>query len=187
MTEYEEIMARWYGERSGPGSTVEFSKPYRDFVENFIYAYQIKRVLDLGCGDGVIASHINWQGAAYLGVDCIRERVDRNRKEYPQLDFEHSDLRLVKPQYDLVLVKDVIQHWPLQDVVEWLAMFVKCEFKYALITNCNYAAIEPVNSDVPLGGWRPIDLTAPPFSVGKVVLSWGVPNKDVVLVRGMGL
>lgn len=180
---HEQIMSRWYTEKSGPGSTLEFSKPYRTFIEQFIFKHQIQSVCDLGCGDGVIASAIQWQGADYFGVDCIAERVERNKKLYPLLQFAHFDLRGVEPAEDLVLMKDVIQHWKTSEIVEWLEHFTRwCPFKYALITNCNYG--ETVNLDIETGGWRAIDLTKPPFSVGKVVFSWGIPNKDVVLIEG---
>ena len=40
-----------YGTESGPGSSIECSKPYLDFLQEFCNSYSIKSILDLGCGD----------------------------------------------------------------------------------------------------------------------------------------
>lgn len=182
---HEKIFTPQYTDRSGPGSTVEFSAPYRSFVERFIIENRIKSVYDLGCGDGVVASNIDYHGALYLGIDCIAERVERNRMLYGHIgQFECRDLRSAHPRSDLVLVKDVIQHWTTDEIIAWLAHMRRCAFRYALITNCTYG--ETVNTDVETGGWRAIDLTKPPFGVGQVVFQWGEPNKDVVLLAGAG-
>jgi SAM-dependent methyltransferase len=189
VSDHAEVMTRWYTEKSGPGSTVEFSAPYRAFVGHFIFEHDVQSVVDLGCGDGVIASHINWRNANYVGIDCIAERIERNRLQYPLLNFACADVRTCCFSTDLVLVKDVIQHWPTADIVEWLSYLRRTSaFKYALITNCNYeryGSIEgKVNTDVPIGGWRAIDLIKPPFEIGEIAFSWGQPNKDVVLIGG---
>ncbi len=188
MINHEHVMAPQYAERSGPGSTLEYSAPYRAFVERFIIEHRIGSVTDLGCGDAVVASAINYHGAAYHGVDVVRERVVSNQLRYPTMSFEHADLRTVRPRADLVLVKDVIQHWSTAEIIEWLGMMKQCSFRFALITNCNYGPT--VNADIETGDWRAIDLTKPPFSVGEVIFSWSGTThdstKDVVLVKGQG-
>jgi len=182
---HEEIFAPQYIDSSGPGSTLEFTKPYRLFVGKFILAHEVMSVYDLGCGDAVVGTGIPLYGASYLGVDVIPERIERNRQQYAMglHKFEAADLRHCYPSADLVLVKDVIQHWSNDEIVKWLAHLRACPFKYALITNCSYGE---VNGDIKTGGWRAIDLTKPPFSVGEIVFSWGEPNKDVVLIKGLG-
>jgi hypothetical protein len=180
VAEHAEIFTPQYAERSGAGSTLEFSAPYRAFVERFLAEHRdVCTVRDLGCGDGVVASGIAWGNVAYVGVDCIEGRVRRNRALYPRLSFECGDLRR-SAAADLILVKDVIQHWATSEIQDWLRSF--SGFRYALVTNCCYG--DTINVDTWTGGWRAIDLTRPPFGRGEVVLSWGSPNKDVVLLRG---
>jgi SAM-dependent methyltransferase len=181
MTQHQSIFTPQYTDFSGPGSTFDFSAPYRHFVEAFLrdHLSTVKTVLDLGCGDGVVASNIDWQGAKYHGYDVIAERVQKNRTLYPHLEFDHADLRTVPLDADLVLCKDVIQHWSTPEVADWVLTLKSV--RYALITNCAY---DPVNGDIGTGGWRSIDLTKPPFSIGKVVFSWGDRRKDIVLIEG---
>lgn len=179
---HEDVFTPQYALKSGPGSTRFFAAPYVKFVERFIEAHDVKSVLDLGCGDLAFTAHLKMRGAQYTGVDVIASRVEKNRAIRPGWKFIHSDLRDVRPEADLVLVKDVIQHWSSQDIADWLRALEGAPFRYMLVTNCQYGPT--VNTHCPTGGWRAIDLTKPPFGVGEVVFRWGKPNKDVVLIRG---
>lgn len=183
--DHEAIFTRQYTDRSGPGSTPDFTAPYRTFLETFIRESQVRTILDLGCGDLEVMSRVDLGRARYRGVDVIKERVQRNDRKHPHLRFEQRDIRTWEfPRSDLVICKDVVQHWSTAEVTAWLELVAHCgrDFKYLLVTNCNYGAT--VNTDILSGGWRAIDLTARPFSIGEVVFSWGTPNKDVVLIRG---
>jgi hypothetical protein len=126
-----------------------------------------------------------WWSTTYQGIDVIEERVWRNRELYA-LDirspyFDCGDIRRTTLEgYDLVVCKDVIQHWATQEILDWLKHLQAQRFKWALITNCNYGPT--VNQDIVTGGWRAIDLLAPPYSIGERVFYWG--TKDVVLIEG---
>lgn len=202
---HEAIFTPQYIERSGPGSTLEFSRPYRDFVDRFIQNHGIASILDLGCGDGVVGMNIPLSGAEYIGVDVIKDRIERNREKYCSGDryersaairpyphmFAHGDLRTFPLDFDLVLCKDVLQHWSTHDVCVFLDRLRanRDRFRFALITNCNYGPT--VNTEIETGGWRALDLTKPPFSIGEVVYSWGNDEttagyKNVVLIKGRG-
>ena len=181
MIDHKKIFTPQYESYSGPGSTELFSRPYRSFLEEFIKTHKIASILDLGCGDMEIMSRVNLHDARYIGIDCIEERTQRNRLLHPHFVFQTCDLREVFPTSDLVICKDVIQHWSTNEILVWLSQLVACNFKYALITNCAYG---DMNADITTGGWRAIDLTKPPFSLGEIVFSWGSPNKDVILLLG---
>lgn len=147
---------------SGEGSLEVHTKGYREFLQNFLATYKIKSVVDLGCGDWQIASLMNWEGIHYIGIDVVDNVIEKNKELYgkDQVEFHCFDVFTHElPTADLLIVKDVLQHWPNKDI---LAFFPRLfSFKYALITNCilgNY-----VNVDIPLGIFRPLNLNAPPF------------------------
>lgn len=182
---HEAAFTPQYVERSGLGSTLDFTEPYREFLSRFVEERGVVSVLDLGCGDMTVMKNTDLRGARYRGVDVVRERLSRNRAICPGWDFEHRDVHAWTPDAaDLIVVKDVLQHWSTADVKEWLARLAGARFRFALLTNCNYGPT--VNSDIKTGAWRALDLTAPPFGLGEVVFSWtvGEIRKDVVLVRG---
>lgn len=178
---HQQIFTPQYTEFSGPGSTFEASAPYREFLSNFIEERAIRSILDLGCGDLVVMSNTDLHGASYHGIDCIPDRIARNAKRHPEKLFSVGDIQTTKTgDADLVVCKDVVQHWSTPEILAWLEHLKTQPFKYALVTNCNYGAT--VNLPIHTGSWRAIDLTAPPFSIGTVVFRWD--TKDVVLIKG---
>lgn len=52
-----------------------------------------ERVLDIGCGQGVLAPAVLRQGADYLGVDASRTLVRFARQHHPEARFLHGDAR----------------------------------------------------------------------------------------------
>jgi SAM-dependent methyltransferase len=158
----------WHG-GSGTGSTPETTVAYRRLIDRLIRTAQIKSVLDLGCGDWQFSRLIGWGGADYLGIDVVPEVIAANQLAYagPGVRFVHADFRHTElPKADLVLVKDVLQHWSNAQVTAFLPRLVK--FPWALIANTRNGIRE--NQDIPDGAWRPLDLRLPPFNLAATEL-----------------
>ena len=70
------------------------------------------RILDLGCGTGVLASMFPPTG--YVGVDLDTEAVAYARKRRPSRRFEVGDVTSFRSPgtYDLVLVIGILHHLP---------------------------------------------------------------------------
>jgi SAM-dependent methyltransferase len=160
---------RWgAGLGSGHGSLPRGTERYRAFLEDFIRANHVRRVVDYGCGDWQFSRLIDWQSAEYVGVDVVAALIDANRAAFarPGVSFELNrgnpdDL----PDGDLLIAKDVLQHLPTAEIHAFLGEVVP-RYDLALLTNDTG---DHVNDDVPAGGWRPLDLTAEPFGVGTVI------------------
>lgn len=210
---HERIFTPQYTHASGPGSTFENSAPYRAFLEEFIREHSIQTILDLGCGDAEIMSNVDlrlrrndgsFMDVQYLGVDVIPERIHLNREKHgtvrTNMHFVQQDLRefLVEDRRDLktmlepdlVICKDVLQHWSNDEIDQFLKLTIGW-YPFMLVTNCNYdpPAIWPsVNTDIQTGDWRPLDIMKSPFNVrGEVALRYGTRStggiKDVVLIK----
>lgn len=173
-----------YTESSGPGSTLEYTAPYREFLVKYILEMGVRTILDLGCGDLVVMNAVLEQAPVrrYVGIDCLSRRVAKNLELYPDLLCVHDDIRDAKPGHfapDLVLCKDVLQHWDTASIIGWLHhMRHSFPFRRMLVTNC--ARGDEINWNIAMGEWRPVDLVRHPFSTGKVVFSWD--TKDVVAI-----
>ena len=164
---------RWgVGFGSGHGSRPGATREYRAFLEDFLRANRVRRVLDYGCGDWQLARLIDWQGASYVGVDVVPALIDRNRREFakPGVEFIVApDDPAELPDADLLLCKDVLQHLPVADIDEILRLVVP-RFPMALIIND--APTTPVNLNIEIraGEWRPVDVRDPPFGASAVVI-----------------
>ena len=157
----------WNG-GSGPGSAPENTVEYRRFLQEFLdgFDYPVK-VVDLGCGDWRIGELMDWSGVDYVGVDVVPEVIEANRRRdtpdnvsFVCLDALVDDL----PEGDVLVVKDVLQHWPNADVLRLLDAAEE-RFTFTMETNDVSSKSHPakVNSDIALGDWRPIDIERAPF------------------------
>ncbi len=152
----------WKG-GSGEGSRAENTLIYREYLQQFLKEKNIRTVVDFGCGDWQFSKLIDWSNTHYLGVDIVPEVIRKNRDVFgrDRIDFAIVDgPKSALPEADLLIVKDVLQHWPTTDVQSFLTTLSR--FRFALITNCIDTA---TNTDCELGGYRGIDLRSPPFSL----------------------
>ena len=153
---------------SGTGSTLEITREYRAYLEDFIKTHNIKSVVDAGCGDWTFSSAIDWGGASYLGVDIASDVIAavRARHEKPNVKFQVGDITDDLPAADLLISKDVLQHLSNTLVHNFIENNLrKGKYKWVILTNDRGSK----NSDVENGGYRAIDLSAPPFDVRGLV------------------
>jgi len=160
---------------SGEGSREEVTRDYREFLQKFMRDYRIKSVVDLGCGDWQFSRHIDWNGIKYTGVDVSKIVLKTSKKfAAANIKFLHADvMRNRLPSADLLLAKDVLQHWSLEDIHQFIPKLKK--YRYALITNGFPESILPLtNAQKPTGGnHRPIDLGIAPFHLrGEYIFSF---------------
>jgi SAM-dependent methyltransferase len=155
----------WKG-GSGTGSREELTRHYRAFLQNFMHVNRVASVVDLGCGDWQIARHIDWTGINYIGVDTSAV-VLQSTQNFARdgVSFLHADAVIHPlPPADLLIVKDVLQHWPNADILAFLPQLAK--YRIALITNgFPQSRIAMLNVDIKVGGSRPINLAMAPFNM----------------------
>lgn len=150
---------------SGEGSLPEHTKSYRRFLERFIRDRQIRSVVDYGCGDWQFSRLINWDGVRYLGLDIVDSLIEHHLQTYRKdnITFEVLARTPVEfPDAELIILKDVLQHWSHQSIRLFLLKIIR--YKFALITNCVNPYGPTDNRDILDGDFRPLDLTRPPFS-----------------------
>jgi SAM-dependent methyltransferase len=178
----------WEG-GSGRGSTAENTVAYRAFLEQFLRDQDVKSVVDLGCGDWQFSQHVDWQGADYHGVDTVPAVVQENKRRFGhRARFSHLDIsQEALPSADLVLIKDVLQHWPTRTIRDFLPRLKT--YRWAIITNCGLSG-PTLNGDIAMTGYRPLDLRQPPFGLPATSEFWfrtdevapGVKNKLVLVL-----
>lgn len=177
---------------SGGGSTAQHTALYRQFLQNFLQDHGIKSVVDLGCGDWEFSRMICWDEIDYRGYDVVPSVIEKNRIRYQKekVQFFVGDGTVTDlPAADLLICKDVLQHLPYEDIQAVIQQLPK--YQYCLITNdVDSRTLSSHNPQTNRGGYRPIDLTAPPFFLsGTKILSYraGPDLKQVLLIVGQSL
>jgi FkbM family methyltransferase len=166
----------WEG-GSGAGSSPQATESYRAFLQGFLANKGIRSVVDAGCGDWQSSQLIDWSGIDYLGIDVSSIVMDNTtRFARDGVRFIEGDARTFElPSADLIIMKDVLQHWANLDIMAIIPKLAR--FRHCLITNGATEQVRAcVNMDIPAGGYRPVDLSQPPFSMpGAFALTYEVP------------
>ena len=172
---------------SGVGSDPAQAGPYLELLRRSLQEWNVRSVLDLGCGDWGLASQIDWSGIDYLGVDVVVDLIEqlRDQHETDRVRFvardaasDHAALldgRSGRP-FDLLLCKDVLQHWPNKAVGAFLGALPRLAKRALLVNDVVHderrrwgirrrAHERKVNTDIELGDWRPVRVELPPFSL----------------------
>jgi SAM-dependent methyltransferase len=153
---------------SGTGSTLEITREYRAYVEDFMKKHSVKSVVDAGCGDWSFSSAMDWGDASYLGVDIASDVIAAVRRKHEKgtITFQVGDITDELPAADLLISKDVLQHLSNELVHKFIRNNLrKGKYKWVILTNDRGSE----NRDVASGGYRAIDLAAPPFEVRGLV------------------
>lgn len=150
--------------RSGAGSTLEQTTRIREVLPGVLEAFEIRSLVDVPCGDGNWMRTINHGLERYVGVDIVPglievlRRTARENEHFICLDLVSDEL----PPADAVLCRDVLVHLTFSQVFSALRTIERSGAQLLIATTFPGR----VNTDIPTGGWRPLDLAAPPFTLG---------------------
>lgn len=177
---------RTWHQGSGPGSGEAETAVWREFLRKYLHANAVTSVLDLGCGDWQSTRLIDWTGIAYHGIDIVKPVIEECRQAYsaPGITFECGDILTAPwPPADLIICKEVLQHWPLDAIRRFQE---RAMFRWCLLVN-DYAPVVR-NPDIKPGGYRPLDLSAPPFGwpvreVLRYTLAYADGTREVKVVQ----
>jgi hypothetical protein len=178
-----------YNGSSGGGSSLNFNKyTYVPFLKKFITDNNIKNIVDFGCGDFICGKIIYGDlDILYTGYDTYKKVIDYNSKQYslPKYSFIHLDFCNNKENIingDLCILKDVIQHWSLNDIYTFLDYLVESKkFKYILICNCCNQKQD--NTDIKNGEWRALSCDYLPLKKYNPIKLYNYHSKEVSVIE----
>ncbi len=167
---------RWGNEesRSGPGSTLEYTRDLRTDLQKLFGILGVKSILDAPCGD------YNWfrfvdrdADVRYIGGDIVAPLVHENQRRFANdnTTFVHLDITEdVLPNADVWLCRDCLFHLCEADIFRAIRRFLDSEIRYFLASTHTQCGD---NRDIPTGACRLLDLEAPPYSFPKARLYLG--------------
>jgi hypothetical protein len=152
------------GPLSGPGSDPCRSLRYLTYLQNFISRGDVTKIVEVGFGDWEMMQHMVLEGKTYVGFEVVKsiKREDNLNVQFKVI----SALSDIKESGDLLICRDVMQHWPSSEI-DYFIQEILPRFKYALLTN-DYTN-SPNYADIPPGGYRAINLGRIPSA--QVVMS----------------
>lgn len=202
-TENEETKS---GHKSDTRHTAAMRKKLSQILKDPTYA--IKSVLDLGCGDFMwqaLVPELVSGDITYTGVDIVAELqtantartsgADRAHVSFITGDLLNADVQKLvfgdsdtKKSYDLVIVRDVIQHIPLPDAKAILQAVDDSGSRYIFTTFHRGASF---NNDAGYGGDSHHDVKLKPFNFDDAVAGTLVQEHAFLVfpenAKGMGL
>lgn len=167
----------WHGMQSlsGRGSDVDQTAALVAYLPQLLTQLEVKRLLDVPCGD------FNWMRHAlpdfldYTGGDIVSELVSENQRQFANERIRFQSLDLLQSTlgaYDLIFCRDCLVHLSNQDVLNALTRMVNSGSRYLALTTFNQRIPERGSSqqDISTGDWRPINLEAAPFNLPKPLI-----------------
>ena len=178
-----------YNGSSGRGSDIDYNKDtYVPFLKNFIVNNNIKNVVDLGCGDFRCGKLIyDDLDVLYTGYDAYKKVIEHNSAHHslPKYSFIHLDFCNNKESIvtgDMCILKDVIQHWSLDNIYNFLDYLVAYKkFKYIFICNCCNQNQD--NGDIENGDWRQLSCEYLPLKKYNPTKVYNYDSKEVSIIE----
>jgi hypothetical protein len=149
---------------SGPGSSLEQTRHLLEVLPSLFDKYGVRSVLDIPCGDFNWLKGLDWSRIRYTGADIVTELVEKNNRVHRSGTVSFLNLDLTRdrmPQSDLVLCRDCLVHFSLDDIRRAFANIRASGCRYLLTTTF---PAEETNKDIVTGGWRLLNFQRPPFS-----------------------
>jgi len=155
---------------SGHGSSLENTKEIREALPGIFERFCIKIFTDVPCGDWNWMKEVDLSRVDYLGLDVIPAQIRDNRKQFPGVRFQVSNLTTDVPRRsDLILCRDLLFHLSNDLALQCLKNLKASGSKWLLTTT--FPSL-PGNRDLSLSvnvGWRQVNLCRPPFNLPEPV------------------
>jgi SAM-dependent methyltransferase len=172
--------------RSGPGSTLDETQKLRESIKKIIKDKNIKSVVDIPCGDFNWMKEIVFNFESYIGGDIVKKAIEENNERYSNSRIKFIEFDIVNdeiPNGDLLIVRDIIGHFPIEDGVKILKNILNSKCKYLLSTTwakkigndwfpCEKNDVHRENEGVDYGRFYPVNLMSNPFNL---------PNAEIYL------
>jgi len=174
-----------WGNGSGPGSTIEYNVDYVGVLKRLFDDLEIKSVVDIGCGDWQFSRHIDFNQINYTGIDVVEQLIQTNTQLFSKPNIHFVCLDIIQnpesvPESDLIILKDVVQHWPTKTIIKILTT-VKSKAKYILLVNCCHQN-DPLD-DINLGEYRPLSHTMYPLQLFCPIFIKKYYSKEILLIK----
>lgn len=155
----------WSGSesRSGVGSSLAATARLRAELPRLLHSLDVRRLLDVPCGDFHWMSRVDLSGIEYVGGDIVRAAVEANQARHGGRDrrFVVADLTTGPlPAGDAIFCRDCLVHFSFVNIAQSFRVMRSSGASWLLATTFTGPRD---NADVTDGDWRPLNLEMAPF------------------------
>ena len=151
---------------SGPNSDPALTPILRQNLAALLDTYQIKSLVDAGCGDVNLFKHIDIAHIDYIGIECVEALTQHNQRTFSDqknMSFKTGDITSIAlPKADMIFCRDVVHYLPNNLIFQFLEQVIASGSTYLCITHNTHSALS-ANSETEIGIFRPVNLTQNPF------------------------
>ena len=170
------------GRGSGTGSSLFANRKYIRWLENFLKDNNIKSVIDFGCGDWQFSQHVKWGDIDYLGLDIVESVIETNKKQFPAHKFVCDiDVFPYLKDRDLIIIKDVLMHWPDEQIETFLDRLIKQDIRILLVNSAT-TTTQKAKRKLKIGGFAHLEYDKFPLNKYNPELLFTFRNRQVVLI-----
>jgi hypothetical protein len=175
----------------GQDPQTDLMQRFATLAEETMRRCNIRSVVEVGCGFWSYAKLVDWSRVTYDGFDVAPGVINYNGGTYgtPTIRFHLLANETELLPADLLICRDVLQHLPTEDVLNYLGIFRNL-FSHMLIVN-DISPADNLNGPIEHAGYRALRLDLPPFNETYEILdewdapAFGVPyHKQACLLRG---
>ncbi len=173
--------------RSGPGSEVARTAPFRAALEAFLAQTGACSIYDAPCGDYNWMRHVTLpSGMVYVGADIVGPMIAQLQAEHGSDDRRFMVADIVTdppPPVDVWLCRESLFHLSLAETRQVIAQWRASTIPYFLATSTPTVTR---NTDIRAGGWRQLNMELEDFDLGPPMIR--IPDgspRDVDKVIGV--
>ena len=123
----------------GPGNVYRNSKKLVELLPELLENLQITSFVDVGCGDFMWLSQLDWSRIDYTGLDIVAGLMEDNKKNYPGFEFRQFNLIEDKcPKADMIFVRSVFIHTSIKDCQKMIENIKNSGSKYLMASTLPY-------------------------------------------------
>jgi|SRR5690554_618192 len=86
----------------------------KSYLRNIFFENQIEKVLEIGCGIGILSEYISKKGKKVTSIDISEENIKFAKSTVKNVEFHAGDFLefSFNDKYDLITLFDVLEHIP---------------------------------------------------------------------------
>ena len=153
---------------SGPNSDPALTPVLRENLSALFKEYNVKSIVDAGCGDCNLFKNMSIENISYIGVEVVPKLTALNVKTFKSnLNMSFQTLDVVNnpiPKGDIIISRDVVHYLPNELIFKFLDNCRASGSEYLLITHNTHSELS-ANCETELGVFRPVNLSQGPFNL----------------------